>query len=259
MKIAICISGQPRSYKEGFKELKKWFLSKYDCDVYIHTWKDTTTKFISSHNFTETRYYSFTEKDYQNIIDLYQPKSYNFQKPIPFDNNGIIGNLGFTINSILSAWLSTQQSIQQALDSEVEYDLIIKYRFDLDFSKTVSPKCQFLKDVTQCNPEHFHCFSFGIHDEGNYRPTEVDDLFNVGGPKVMETYSQLFSNILSYGYIDKNHINWLVEKTGDPDFLSHESLLKWHLEQNNIYINRVHSLGNKNEYGDKHFTAGIIR
>ena len=55
------------------------------------------------------------------------------------------------------------------------------------------------------------------------------------------------------------HINWLVEKTGDPDFLSHESLLKWHLEQNNIYINRVHSLGDKNEYGDKHFTAGIIR
>ena len=30
MKIAMTISGQPRRYKEGFHELKKWFLDKYD-------------------------------------------------------------------------------------------------------------------------------------------------------------------------------------------------------------------------------------
>ncbi len=252
MKIAICISGQPRNYDQGFFELKKWFLDKYDCDIYIHTWEDTITEFVSSHNFTETRHYKFTNQDYQNILDLYKPKSYIFQKPINFDNNNIIGNLGFTLNGILSAWLSTQQSIQQALSSKTEYDLIIKYRFDLHFSEMVSPKCLFLEDITKLDPNQFHCFSFDPTDEGNYRPTEVDDLFNVGGPKVMEVYSQLFSNILYYCYKDKNHIPWLVEKTGDPDFLAHEGLLRWHLEQNNIYINRVHSLG-------KHWTAGIIR
>ena len=35
MKIAIIISGLPRCYKEGYEELKKWFLDKYDCDIYI--------------------------------------------------------------------------------------------------------------------------------------------------------------------------------------------------------------------------------
>jgi hypothetical protein len=252
MKIAICISGQPRSYKEGYYELKKWFLDKYNCDVYIHTWEDTTTEFVSTHNFTETRYYKFTKKDYQNILDLYQPKSYIFQKPIPFDNNNITGNLGFTINGILSAWLSTQQSIQQALNSKTEYDLIIKYRFDLQFTDYVSPHCEILNNLHNLDPNHLHCFSFNEQDNGNFRPTEIDDLINIGGPKVMTTYSDLFSNILYYCYVDKNHVKWLIDKVGDEDVYAHEALLRWHLEQNNIYINRIHSFG-------KHFTAGIIR
>jgi hypothetical protein len=252
MKIAICISGQPRNYEDGFGELKKWFLDKYDCDVYIHTWKDTTTEFTSSHNFTKTRHYKFTEEDYQNILDLYNPVSYKFQRPINFDDTNITGNLGFTINGILSAWLSTQQSIQQALNSKTQYDLIVKYRFDLQFTDYVSPECEILNNFENLNPDYLHCFSFGTHDDGNFRPTEIDDLINIGGPKVMEVYSQLFSHIIKYCYLDPNHVQWLIDKVGDGDVYAHETLLRWHLEQNNIYINRIHSFG-------EHFTAGIIR
>lgn len=252
MKIAICISGQPRNYEQGYKELKKWFLDRYDCDVYFHTWKDTTTEFVSSHNFTETRYYTFTDQDYQNILDIYQPKDYIFQRPINFDATNIIGNLGITLNSIYSASLSTQKSIQQALNSKTQYDLIVKYRFDLQFTDYVSPECEILNNFENLNPDYLHCFSFGTHDDGNFRPTEIDDLINIGGPKVMEVYSQLFSYIIKYCYLDPNHVQWLIDKVGDEDVYAHEALLRWHLEQNNIYINRIHSFG-------KHFTAGIIR
>jgi len=68
----------------------------------------------------------------------------------------------------------------------------------------------------------------------------------------MEIYSQLFSYIIKYCYLDPNHVQWLINKVGNDDVYAHEALLRWHLEQNNIYINRVHSLG-------KHWTAGIIR
>ena len=37
-KIAICISGRPRYLEEGFQEINRYILSKYDCDVFIHTW-----------------------------------------------------------------------------------------------------------------------------------------------------------------------------------------------------------------------------
>ena len=32
MKIALCISGQPRAYKKGYEDLKKYYLDKYDID-----------------------------------------------------------------------------------------------------------------------------------------------------------------------------------------------------------------------------------
>ena len=44
MKIALTISGQPRRYRNGFKELKRWFLDRYDIDVYLHAWQDKQFK-----------------------------------------------------------------------------------------------------------------------------------------------------------------------------------------------------------------------
>jgi hypothetical protein len=252
MKIAICISGQPRSYEAGFYELKKWFLDRYDCDVYIHTWEDTNTIFTSSHNFTETRHYQFTKEDYQKILDLYQPKAYIFQKPIKFEDKGIIGNLGFTLDGLLSSWLSIQSCFNLVEESDIKYDLVIKTRFDLQFTNYISPECEFLKDITQLDPNYFHCFSYNLEGDGNFRPVEIDDLFNVGSFDIMKIHSQLFSYLLHYIYNSPEHINWLVTHIGDPDPFSHESLLKWHIIQNNIPIKRVHSLGSK-------FTAGIIR
>ena len=82
MKIAVCISGQPRNYKQGFAELKKWFLSKYDCDIYIHTWKDDSAM-EAGHKFAQARTYEFEDDDYSKILDLFKPKDYFFQKPIP--------------------------------------------------------------------------------------------------------------------------------------------------------------------------------
>jgi len=39
-RIAICLSGQPRNYVEGFKNLYSVLLSKYNIDVFIHTWRN---------------------------------------------------------------------------------------------------------------------------------------------------------------------------------------------------------------------------
>ena len=128
MKIAVCISGQPRNYEQGYHELKKWFLDKYDCDIYIHAWKDTKSPFELSHNFAQKRHYNFIEEDYSKILELYQPKDYYFQKPIPFDEGKIVGDLGVGINTILSQFYSIQQSFNLAKHSGIDYDLVIRYR-----------------------------------------------------------------------------------------------------------------------------------
>ena len=44
MKIALCLSGQPRYLDEGFYYLYENILKKYSVDVFIHTWWDNEMK-----------------------------------------------------------------------------------------------------------------------------------------------------------------------------------------------------------------------
>ena len=255
MKIAICISGQPRSYEAGFYELKKHFLDKYDCDVYFHTWKDTNIIFQSIHNFTETRNYTFTEEDYQNILELYQPKDYIFQKPIEFDRNDIKGeHIGIRLNSILSYWLSTKFCFDLIKKSQIKYDLVVKTRFDLQFTDVISPECPLIKDLTQLDPNHFYCFDWEYGSAS--RPAEVDDIYSVSSFEIADIYCQLASYILSYCYVDKEFEEWLSNKLGGgrSDKIISECMLRYHLEKNNVSIKQINS-GNH----PKHWTAKIIR
>lgn len=40
MKVAVCISGQMRNFESRLDLLRSNLLEKYDCDVFIHTWKE---------------------------------------------------------------------------------------------------------------------------------------------------------------------------------------------------------------------------
>jgi len=255
MKIAICISGLPRSYKEGFKELKTHFLDKYDCDIYIHTWLDTKTTYETGHKFAPKAYYNFTEEDYQNILDLYQPKSYEFQKPIPFDDNKITGfKLGYKLHNILSAACSAQSCFNLLKQSKIKYDLIIRYRFDLQFTDYVSPECIFLKNLIDIDSTKLSIFAYPEEEDGTpTRTCEIDDIFAVGNYEVMEKFYSYFSWILYYIYVGDEYKDWLNSHIQNPDIISAEPILKFHLMRNGVEFNYVKS------GSDDWYTAGIIR
>jgi len=250
MKVAISISGLPRCYKEGYEELKKWFLDKYDCDIYIHTWYDTKTIFKTGHKFAPSKDYNFTEEDYQNILDLYQPKNHTLQKPIPFDVNGIISKLGVKLNVSLSSFYSLQHSFNLIKESGIEYDYIIRTRFDLKFTDYISPECAFLKDISLLDPNQLSYFQYS--DDPTIRIAEMDDLFAVGGFEVMDVYCNTFSYVLNYLYMNQGYKEWLNNLVSDPEPLVNESLLKFHLLSNNISLNPTPSL-------TEYFTAHIMR
>jgi len=254
MKIAICISGQARNYEKGYQELKKWFLDKYDCDIYIHTWKDK--KIIRSNfdeNFTPSHSYELNDNDFDQILKLYQPKAHYFQYPIKFDINDIKGKLNRRFNNLMSAAYSIQACYDLVKESGIKYDLVIRYRFDLQFTDWVSPDCQFLTDITQLDPTYIHAFKYHVENGIEGRPGEIDDLFAIGGMNVMEVYSNYFSYLLYYTWKDEGYMDWLNYLVTDPDPMVAESYLKYHLVKNNIPINKIDS-GNPDW-----FTAGIIR
>jgi len=253
MKIAVCISGQPRNYEKGYQELKKWFLDRYNCDIYIHTWKGKTME--AGHKYAKERSYEFIEEDYNQILELFQPTDYHFQKPIPFDNTDIKGpTIGYKLNSALSASYSIYAAYQLAKQSNIEYDLIIRTRFDLEFTDYISPECIFLKNLSLLDFNKINLFEYPKTEEGYpTRLSEVDDLFAIGNPKVSEVYSNYFSFILHNVYLNPDYKEFLDNYISEnPDPIYPESLLKYHLVSNNVEINYVNSL-------TEHFTANIIR
>jgi hypothetical protein len=253
MKVAVCISGQPRNYEQGYHELKKWFLDKYDCDVFLHTWKDINSTMGGGHKFSTPVEYQFTEEDYNQILDLYKPINHHFQKPIPFDSKGVEGHLGYKLHNILSGYYSVYACNKLLQDLNNSYDLVIRTRFDLAFTDYISLECEFLTDITQLNPNCVNVFQYPLNNGYTTRISEVDDLFAIGSMEVMDTYSNCFSSMLKYIYMDEDYSNWLDEVVDEnPDKLCPESLLKYHLISNDIEINYVDSL-------TEHFTAHILR
>jgi hypothetical protein len=250
MKIAISLSGLPRQYKAGYEELKKWFLDRYDCDVYIHTWYDTQSVFHTGHKFAPNVSYKFTEENYNELLELYKPKNYTFQKPIPFDANGLTSKLGVKLNVSLSTFYSLQHSFNLIKESGIHYDYIIRTRFDLRFTDYISSECTFLKDISLLNPNQLNHFQYS--DDPSVRVAEIDDLFAIGSLEVMDVYCNTFSYILNYLYMNEEYKEWLNNLIPDPEHLVNESLLKFHLLKNNTTLNPVSSL-------TEYFTAHIMR
>ena len=60
MKIALCLSGEARSFKQGYEYHKKNLLDHYDVDVYIHAW-------------------TLPEPDMQSYKQLYSAKVYQYE------------------------------------------------------------------------------------------------------------------------------------------------------------------------------------
>lgn len=234
MKIAICISGQARNFKQSYDSLKTYFLDRYNCDVYFHTWK--TSNFESTNfGFGNTRY-SLTNNDYNDLIQLYKPKDYIIEKPIVFDASGIICPIWRQpLNNTLSMFYSIYRSIQLVED---EYDYIVRTRFDIDYSKFNLELPQEGIILPEWNTD------IRVKDRGYY------DVFSIGKPHDMNIYSEVFSNVIFYITNDEQLLQSLSGGwPGQDSPLRNEYLLKWHLVKNNVKTKVISTLEEKSDVG----------
>jgi hypothetical protein len=233
MKIAMTISGQPRQYAAGFLECKKWFLDKYDIDVYLHSWIDK--KFYKYDFFDEGKLqntYTADENTYSEILKLYKPKGYLFEKAINFDATDIKGSNNQRLNSQLGMWMSLKRAWDLVEASGIKYDYVIRTRFDLQFTDHVVESCPLISNITQLDPNQVNLFDY-THDD--HRILNVNDLFAVGGYDVMKIYHNLFIDEIYYHFIDPIYDEWLT----NLDKFVNETILLHHLNTYHVPFNRI--------------------
>ena len=150
MKIAVCLSGQPRHFNIGHKYLSE-SLSNHEVDYFFHLWFDESNigeelKIYSDRNpRTSDVVQPDTDK---KILDLYKPRKYLFEKQKEFPKIEILDNnngkpLKATASSdifqsmLYSRWKSGEM-MSEFMD---EYDLAVWTRTD------VAPTAKFVEQI----------------------------------------------------------------------------------------------------------------
>lgn len=208
MKIALCLSGQPRGLQKAYSYYKKNLLDLYDVDVFCHSWD-------SNHN--------------SKILDLYTPKSHKIEK-YKFDESfdSMYSNTPdikkypprFTLSSFYSINESSVLKNEYETSRNFIYDWVIRSRYDfalniaidfscLDNSKLYVPNCHRTPERDFCNDQ------FAFSCSGNmskYMNTfvSIDEYYANGVELIGERMLQ--ANLRAYGligekmiYIDVNH------------------------------------------------------
>jgi hypothetical protein len=163
MKIALCLSGQPRSFKKGFEYHKTNLLDHYDVDVFIHTWSG---------------------QEVEELADLYNPVAMMIEEPLKDDfdlkytntPNATMHPPRFTVAMLYSMYKSCELKTEIELAESFSYDWVIKSRTDyalnvkipfeeLDNTKLYIPNCRMVPERDFGNDQ----FAFGGSNVMNKR------------------------------------------------------------------------------------------
>jgi len=229
MKIALCFSGQARSFKKGYEYYARNLFPFYSVDVFIHTWE-----------FDNSR----------ELIDLYKPVSYIVEEPLKGDFDKIYPRAPmpekwpprFTLFMIYSMEKSCWLKKEHEEKNNYKYDWVIKSRTDyalnvripfekLDSSKMYIPHCRMVPTRDFGNDQ----FAFSSSENMDKRMTiyrNRDLFYNQGvqmnGEEMMSAQLKLHGlvgkNLL---YVNMNNPFPPGEHNGTPHSLIRDDYEEW--------------------------------
>lgn len=239
MKAAILISGQPRNYQRGYEELRKTYLDKYNCDVFLHTWdapKQTATQFFPNRPVNE---YTFNDGWVDELLNLYKPIKYIIEPPKIFDADGVVDPMW---RQPLQATRSMYYSIAQTFAlTNPGYDCYIRCRFDIRYEESTSRLEEL--DLTK-----LHVWDWDTDERVKHRG--YYDVFAVGTYDTLGIYSNVYDRLNWYLMHDNDYQEFLSGGwPGQDSKLRNEYLLRWHITTSGVPVT-VHS--NSIKHADGH-------
>ena len=205
MRVAVCLSGQPRYVEHAFPSIKAALIDPNDADVFIHTWFHESMVGVPYR--TDDRWMQYPHARYQPntdkiILELYKPKKYIIEPQRIFkDPNIQVKKTIETFNvpyyteeyysgMLYSSWYSVYQANllkeQYRLENNFNYDYVIRARLDANINRQVM--------CSSFDPNTLHtCVRHGLP------ATFVDDWLGFASDRIMNIYSNVF-NFMPYLY-----------------------------------------------------------
>ena len=205
MKIALCLSGQPRFVRHTLPLIKKNLIDPNDMDVFIHTWFDSKDMNIKKSHINRKGEQKYDVDTIEYIKDTLNPKGITVEKHKHFANPYItLPNSYITcyknINSDISmndddfcSYLKSQSismfySIYQsnnikdtyATENGIIYDYVVRLRFDAVIN--------FKLDIKLLNIPKYTI----VYHELGQKDNLISDWINIGDNQVMNLYSSTY-------------------------------------------------------------------
>lgn len=138
MRIAICLSGQPRTWEKCMARCKEIFTPIGEVDFFFHLWDyNTLPNLLATHNGgIEIKDEILTIEEKEKIISYLKPKKFLFEKR----KNIEYWNTSIPIEQQFGPWCREQfYSIYYAsllkreyeIENDFRYDIVVRYRSDL--------------------------------------------------------------------------------------------------------------------------------
>jgi len=235
MKVALCLSGQPRVVDVGFQKLSQSILQHNDVDVFIHTWFDPEN--LSTNSVIPGREsHRLDPQAIDKLVHYYKPKRIMVEKSKKWNRN-----YGFPDKCFTNAWtwalevnggldvakeyiIDTTHSMfysmmianllkeQYSTETGTEYDLVIRNR--IDYSPHVVLK---LDEITIDD-------DILIYQDLHQPDDMISDWFGMGTTNTMNVFCGVY-----------NQIGQLIRQSSEVDgYWCNELLLKHHMANNKI-------------------------
>ena len=235
MKVALCLSGQPRVVDIGYQKLSQAIQQHNDVDVFIHTWFDPEN--LSTQSVIPGREsHTLDSLAIEKLQRYYQPKKILVEKPKSWKRS-----YGFPDKCFTNAWTwalevqggldvakeyinNTTHSMfysmmmanlikeQYSAETGVEYDLVIRNRIDYSPHVVLNLNDISIDDDTL------------VYQDLNQPDGMISDWFGMGTTNTMNVFCGVY-----------NQIGQLIRQSSEVDgFWCNELLLKHHIENNKI-------------------------
>lgn len=125
MKIALCLSGRPRSYKEGYEYHKRNLFDHHEVDVFVHSWEDIDNDAFQFIDYTYdpkriVLTSCFNEDELKKYPDIHPDW--------PAKN---------VVHMLYSVFRSNHEKRMYELENGFTYDVVIRSRFDYALNRSL--------------------------------------------------------------------------------------------------------------------------
>jgi hypothetical protein len=203
MKIALCLSGGLRNFKDTYYSFKNFLLDRYDVDVFFYGLENKEG----------------VDKNTIDLINLYNPKKFKINTNSFYETlKSELFNIdqkkeANTYYSFFNVMKCVELKSEYEIENKFKYDIVIRSRTDLFWFREINKDEIDLAKNNILTPEEW---SFkGVNNFGRF------DGFAIGTSDLINEYSKLFERIEEYNYKIKPNLHG-------------ESLIGYHLMINNI-------------------------